>query len=162
MEHAADGSVRRCHPVAGAAGLAGRRRHAASAQDLHAQSRPADSSTHTTQAIRDVLAAHPRFHLHFTPTSASWLNAVETWFGQLERRALRGAEALWGRQTMAGLASGGVASGNRLDGEVGYGLPVGRRFVGTPWVGVSTSEHGRDYRIGYGLGVSRAANVESG
>ena len=48
-----------------------------------------NSSTHTTQAIRDFLAAHPRFHLHFTPTSASWLNAVETWFGQLERRALR-------------------------------------------------------------------------
>ena len=48
-----------------------------------------NSSTHTTQAIRDVLAAHPRFHLHVTPTSASWLNAVETWFGQLERRALR-------------------------------------------------------------------------
>ena len=48
-----------------------------------------NSSTHTTEAIRDVLAAHPRFHLHVTPTSASWLNAVETWFGQLERRALR-------------------------------------------------------------------------
>ena len=48
-----------------------------------------NSSTHTTDAIRDFLAAHPRFHLHFTPTSASWLNAVETWFGQLERRALR-------------------------------------------------------------------------
>ena len=48
-----------------------------------------NSSTHTTEAIRDFLAAHPRFHLHFTPTSASWLNAVETWFGELERRALR-------------------------------------------------------------------------
>ena len=48
-----------------------------------------NSSTHTTEAIRDFLAAHPRFHLHVTPTSASWLNAVETWFGQLERRALR-------------------------------------------------------------------------
>ena len=47
------------------------------------------SSTHTTEAIRNFLAAHPRFHLHFTPTSPSWLNAVETWFGQLERRALR-------------------------------------------------------------------------
>ena len=48
-----------------------------------------NSSTHTTEAIRDFLAAHPRFHLQFTPTSASWLNAVETWFGQLERRPLR-------------------------------------------------------------------------
>ena len=36
-----------------------------------------NSSTHTTEAIRDFLADHPRFHLHFTPTSASWLNAVE-------------------------------------------------------------------------------------
>ena len=48
-----------------------------------------NSSTHTTDAIHDILAAHPRVHLHVTPTSASWLNAVETWFGQLERRALR-------------------------------------------------------------------------
>ena len=48
-----------------------------------------NSSTHTTDAIQDFLTAHPRFHLHFTPTSASWLNAVETWFGQLERRAIR-------------------------------------------------------------------------
>ena len=47
------------------------------------------SSTHTTEAVRDFLASHPRFHLHFTPASASWLNAVETWFGQLERRAQR-------------------------------------------------------------------------
>ena len=72
-----------------------------------------------------------------------------SWGGQ----AASGAEALWGRQTMAGLAPGGVASGNRLDGEVGYGLPVGSRFVGTPRVGFSTSEYGRDYRVGYGLGL---------
>lgn len=44
-----------------------------------------NSSTHTTEAIQDFLGAHPRFHLHFTPTSASWLNAVE----KLARRALR-------------------------------------------------------------------------
>lgn len=48
-----------------------------------------NSSTHKTDAIQDFLADHPRFHFHFTPTSASWLNAVETWFAQLERRALR-------------------------------------------------------------------------
>jgi hypothetical protein len=35
------------------------------------------------------LEAHPRFTFHFTPTSASWLNAVETWFSSLERRAVR-------------------------------------------------------------------------
>ena len=51
-----------------------------------------NSSTHKTQQVRDWLAQRPRFKLHFTPTSASWLNAVEGWFGQLERRALyRGA-----------------------------------------------------------------------
>ena len=57
------------------------------------------------------------------------------------------------------MGQGGLASGNRLDGEVGYGLPVGSRFVGTPRVGFSTSEHGRDYRVGYGLGVLEQGNV---
>ncbi|EXF95940.1 endonuclease DDE [Pseudomonas fluorescens HK44] len=51
-----------------------------------------NSSTHKTPAIKQWLENHPRFKLHFTPTSASWLNAVEGWFAQLERRALyRGA-----------------------------------------------------------------------
>lgn len=36
------------------------------------------------------LAAHPKVHFHFTPTSASWLNQVEIWFGILSRKALRG------------------------------------------------------------------------
>jgi transposase len=36
------------------------------------------------------LAAHPHVHFHFTPTSASWLNQVEIWFGILSRKALRG------------------------------------------------------------------------
>ena len=61
---------------------------------------------------------------------------------------------------MAGMAHGGLASGNRLDGEVGYGLPVGNRFVGTPRFGFSTSEYGRDYRVvGYGLGVLDRENL---
>lgn len=47
-----------------------------------------NSSTHKTAAVRTWLESHPRFKLHFTPTSASSLNAVEGWFGQLERRAL--------------------------------------------------------------------------
>lgn len=47
-----------------------------------------NSSTHKTDEIRRFLESHPRFHFHFTPTSASWLNAVETWFSQLERRAI--------------------------------------------------------------------------
>lgn len=47
-----------------------------------------NSSTHKTKKVREFLDQHPRFQLHFTPTSASWLNAVETWFSQLERRSL--------------------------------------------------------------------------
>ena len=47
-----------------------------------------NSSTHRTPAVRKWVESHPRFHLHFTPTSASWLNAVESWFSQLESRAL--------------------------------------------------------------------------
>lgn len=48
-----------------------------------------NSSTHTTPEVKRWLSAHPRVKVHHTPTSASWLNAVEGWFGQLERRALK-------------------------------------------------------------------------
>ena len=69
--------------------------------------------------------------------------------------ALSGAEALWGRESMGGMGHESVmgSGGNRLDTEVGYGLPIGSRFVGTPRASVRTSEYGRDYRIGYGVGV---------
>ena len=70
-----------------------------------------------------------------------------SWGGQ----ATSGAEAMWGRETMAGMAHGGASAGNRLQAELGYGLPVGSRFIGTPRFGVATSEHGRDYRLGYGM-----------
>ena len=46
-------------------------------------------STHKTPDVQAWLARHRRFHLHFTPTSASWMNQVETWFGILTRQALR-------------------------------------------------------------------------
>ncbi len=47
-----------------------------------------NSSTHKTPDVMDFLAKRPRIRLHFTPTSASWLNAVESWFSQLERRSI--------------------------------------------------------------------------
>jgi transposase len=46
-------------------------------------------ATHKTPAVHKWLLRHPRFHLHFTPTSASWLNLVERWFGELTNRKLR-------------------------------------------------------------------------
>jgi transposase len=48
-----------------------------------------NSSTQKTPAIRKWLTAHPRFVLHFTPTSASWLNLVERWFAELTNKKLR-------------------------------------------------------------------------
>jgi transposase len=45
--------------------------------------------THKTQLIRNWLVKRPRFHLHFTPTSASWLNLVERWFALLTEKQLR-------------------------------------------------------------------------
>jgi transposase len=46
-------------------------------------------ATHKTPEIRRWLARHPRFHLHFTPTSSSWLNLVERLFAELTTRMLR-------------------------------------------------------------------------
>ena len=51
-----------------------------------------NASTHKTPAIQKWLLAHPRFVVHFTPTSSSWLNLVERWFGELTTKKLqRGA-----------------------------------------------------------------------
>ncbi len=46
-------------------------------------------STHKTPDVQTWLTGHKRFTFHFTPTSASWLNQVETWFGILTRQAIR-------------------------------------------------------------------------
>jgi DDE superfamily endonuclease len=45
--------------------------------------------THKPPAVRGWLDTHPRVRLHFTPTSASWMNQVETFFGLLIRQAIR-------------------------------------------------------------------------
>ncbi len=47
-----------------------------------------NAATHKTKLVHDWLVKRPRFHLHFTPTSASWLNLVECWFAVLSRRRL--------------------------------------------------------------------------
>src|SRR6185437_10115911 len=48
-----------------------------------------NASTHKTPAIQRWLVAHPRFVMHFTPTSSSWLNLVERWFAELTNKKLR-------------------------------------------------------------------------
>ena len=92
-----------------------------------------------------------------TPQTPLGLTArvAPSWGGQ----ATSGAEALWGRQTMAGMAHGRFATGNRLDADLGYGLPVGSSLVG-PRVGFGTSEYGRDYRLGYSLAALGAEGAQ--
>lgn len=45
--------------------------------------------THTHENVRQWIAKHPRFNLHFTPTSSSWLNLVERWFAEITRKRIR-------------------------------------------------------------------------
>ncbi len=87
-----------------------------------------------------------------TPSSPLGLRArvAPSW----GRTAAGGAEALWSGQMAYGPGSHHLTgSGGQLDAEVGYGLPVGARFVGTPRVGLRSSPYGREYRAGWGLGV---------
>ena len=73
--------------------------------------------------------------------------------------ATGGVEALYGRDTMAGLGGADDGTGSvdsaerrRLEARVGYGLPAfGGRFTGTPELGFGLSESGRDYRLGWRL-----------
>ncbi len=105
---------------------------------------------HQAEGFRDRGVA---LSLSYAPAPSSPLGfsarVAPSWGGE----ATGGAEALWGREAMASLAHGGLAQGSRLDGEVGYGVLVGSRFVGTPRVGFNASAYGRDFRVGYGLGV---------
>jgi transposase/transcriptional regulator with XRE-family HTH domain/DNA-binding CsgD family transcriptional regulator len=48
-----------------------------------------NDATHKTDTIQRWLATHPRFHLHFVPTSSSWLNQVERWFAELTTKLLQ-------------------------------------------------------------------------
>ena len=97
--------------------------------------------------------------LSYSPTPSTPLGftakVAPSWGGQ----ASGGAAALWGRETMGAMAHGSLAQGNAVDAELGYGLPVGSRLVGTPRVGLRTSEHGRDYRFGYGLGALETSTL---
>jgi transposase len=46
-------------------------------------------AAHKHPNVTKWLADNPRIHVHFTPTSGSWLNLVEVWFGIIERQAIR-------------------------------------------------------------------------
>jgi transposase len=46
-------------------------------------------ATHKHPNVKKWLKKHPRFHIHFTPTSSSWLNLVERWFGEITDKRIR-------------------------------------------------------------------------
>lgn len=46
-------------------------------------------ATHKHERVKRWLALHPRYHVHFTPTYASWLNQVEIWFNRITQQAIR-------------------------------------------------------------------------
>jgi putative transposase len=46
-------------------------------------------ATHKHPKVKGWLAKHPRYHIHFTPTYASWINQVERWFGIITQKAIR-------------------------------------------------------------------------
>ena len=48
-----------------------------------------NASAHKSATTKRWLARHPRFHVHFTPTSSSWLNLVERWFAEITRQRIR-------------------------------------------------------------------------
>jgi transposase len=58
--------------------------------------------THKTVLIRRWLAKRPRFHVHFTPTSASWLNMVERFFAALTEKQIRARSSSQHKETRTG------------------------------------------------------------
>ena len=76
-----------------------------------------------------------------------------------------GVEALMGRETLTGLGANDNGGARRLELTAGYGIAMfGGRFTGTPEIGVGLSDTGRDYRLGWrlGLGSSGGTSFELG
>ena len=98
--------------------------------------------------------------LGWDPTPSSPLGfaarVAPSWGGPAQ-----GSEALWGGGPLSRFGTyGGRAQAGRVDAELGYGLPVGRRLVGTPRVGFGTSAYGRTYQLGYSLGALETEKMD--
>ena len=93
-----------------------------------------NSSAHKTPKIQRWLAAHPRFHLHFTPTSSSWLNLVERWFAELTNKKLRRGAY----RSVRASAHDAPRPPKSASGTQGHRTPVSSRSKVGPIVGIST------------------------
>lgn len=113
--------------------------------------------THKAPLIRRWLARHPRFHLHFTPTGASWLRLVERWFATLTEKHIRrgpiAARASWKRRSRATsrstTRSRGPSSGRRR--------PMRSSRASPDSVIESLTQDTRTARTGPGAGTVRSA-----
>ena len=88
--------------------------------------------------------------LAWDPNPASELGPALTVIPSLGVRSEGGAQELWGRQTLAGVAADPMATNGagRVDARFGYGMPLAGG-VGVPWAGIGASAHEREYRVGY-------------
>jgi len=57
--------------------------------DLEIHSIVDNYATHSHKTVKNWLSRHPRWHIHYTPTYASWLNQVEIWFNLITQKAIR-------------------------------------------------------------------------
>ena len=91
------------------------------------------------------------FTMTYDPSPATPLGlraeVTPSWGAQ----ATGGARALWSGDTLRYRNGGGQGQGRSVDGRIGYGVRHGSRLVGTPRVGLRSSEYGRNWLVGYGL-----------
>ena len=96
----------------------------------------------------------------WNPTPSTPLGLTAHVAPSLGRQAMGGAETLWNNQMAYGMGPHQMYNaGGQVNAEVAYGLPVGARFVGTPRAGISTSTYGRDYPMGYSLGLLDSQDI---
>ena len=128
------------------------------AMGLSAEVRMRTLLVHEAEGFRDRGVS---VSLSFDPmpsTSLGLKARVEPSWGGRDRG---GAEALWGGGPVSELAArGGHVSGGSVLTDLGYGMALGDRLVGTPRVGFGTSAMGREYRLGYSVGVLRGEGLE--
>ena len=100
--------------------------------------------------------------LRYDPTPASERGLSASLTQSWGASATGGAERLWSRSTVSGMASAStLESVGPLHAELGYGLST-LGGTGTPWVGYTVSDVGRDYRLGYRFDFARAKGADVG
>ncbi|HEY0466363.1 MAG TPA: IS630 family transposase [Polyangiaceae bacterium] len=80
-------------------------------------------ATHKHPKVKRWLAKHPRFHMHFTPTSSSWLNLVERWFREITQKRLRRGTFRSVRQLIEAIVEYVEAHNEQAQGMLWKALP---------------------------------------